>query len=356
MADLEINRYPHVKRFVHEAIQWDRKRRRPGQCKRAMRANVLSPALRPSAGRKGAESMADPEMDAIRALLVARPRPADLSERRARLDGLGTVHSLPPDVSVVPVTFDGIAGEWTSTPQADRSRVLLFFHGGGYISGSLNSHRHMIAQAGREAGVRTFAVEYRLAPEFPFPAALDDALAAYRFLQSSGIRPDRIGAAGESAGGGLVIAMLMKLRDARADLPACVWCSSPWVDLEMSGATMTTKAAVDPLISRPYLSELAAAYLAGADPRGPLVSPIYGNLAGLPPMLIQSGSTETLLDDALRLAAVAGAADVRVTLEIWPDMIHAWHLFYQQVAAGRRALAAVGAFVRGALDAAAKAH
>jgi epsilon-lactone hydrolase len=235
-----------------------------------------------------------------------------------------------------PVTFDGIAGEWTSTPQADRSRVLLFFHGGGYISGSLNSHRHMIAQAGREAGARTFAVGYRLAPEYPFPAALDDALAAYRFLQSSGIRPDHIGAAGESAGGGLVIAMLMKLRDAGADLPACVWCSSPWVDLEMSGATMTTKAAVDPLISRPYLSELVAAYLQGADPRGPLVSPIYGNLAGLPPMLIQ--------------------ADVRVTLEIWPDMIHAWHLFYQQVAAGRRALAAVGAFVRGALDSAAKAH
>jgi monoterpene epsilon-lactone hydrolase len=300
--------------------------------------------------------MADPEIDAIRALLVARPRPADLSERRARLDGLGTVYSLPPDVSVAPVTFDGIAGEWTSTPQADRSRVLLFFHGGGYISGSLNSHRHMIAQAGREAGARTFAVGYRLAPEYPFPAALDDALAAYRFLQSSGIRPDHIGAAGESAGGGLVIAMLMKLRDAGADLPACVWCSSPWVDLEMSGATMTTKAAVDPLISRPYLSELVAAYLQGADPRGPLVSPIYGNLAGLPPMLIQSGSAETLLDDALRLAAVAGAADVRVTLEIWPDMIHAWHLFYQQVAAGRRALAAVGAFVRGALDSAAKAH
>jgi monoterpene epsilon-lactone hydrolase len=116
----------------------------------------------------------------------------------------------------------------------------------------------MIAQAGREAGVRTFAVGYRLAPEFPFPAALDDALAAYRFLQSSGIRPDHIGAAGESAGGGLVVAMLMELRDARADLPACAWCSSPWVDLEMSGATMTTKAAVDPLISRPYLSELAA--------------------------------------------------------------------------------------------------
>jgi epsilon-lactone hydrolase len=294
--------------------------------------------------------MADAEIDVIRAMLAARPRPTDLEERRARLDALGTQYPLPPDVRVETLTIDGVDAEWTSTPHADNNRVILFFHGGGYISGSLNSHRHMIAQAGREAGTRTFALAYRLAPEHPFPAALNDAVAGYRFLLARGFKPGQIAVAGESAGGGLAVAMLMALRDAGVVLPACVWCSSPWVDLEMSGASMATKAAVDPLISRPYLLELAAMYCNAADARTALTSPIYGDLGGLPPMLIQSGSAETLLDDAIRLASVAGAADDRVTLEIWPDMIHAWHLFYQQVAAGRRALASVGAFVRTQLD------
>ena len=151
---------------------------------------------------------------------------------------------------------------------------------------------------------------------------------------------------GESAGGGLAVAALVSLRDAGEPLPACVWCSSPWVDLEQSGASMSEKAAVDPLIQKAYLDELAAAYLNGADPRTPLASPLHADLHGLPPMLIQVGSAETLLDDAVRLARAAGAAGVRVNLEVWPDMIHAWALFYQQLAAGRRALRSVGAFVR----------
>jgi acetyl esterase/lipase len=292
--------------------------------------------------------MADQQIDAIRALLAARPRPVDLAQRRARLDGLGSRYTLPSDVRVEPVEFGGVRAEWTSTPNADPQRALLFFHGGGYISGSLDSHRHMIAQAGREAGARTLAVAYRLAPEHPYPAALDDAVAAYHYLLASGLQPASVAVSGESAGGGLVLAMLMHVRAAGVALPACVWCSSPWVDLTMSGATMETKAAVDPLISGPYLAELAAAYLHGMDPRAPLVSPLYGDLAGLPPLLIQCGSDETLLADAVRLAAVAGAAGVRVTLDIWPDMIHAFPLFYQEVDAGKRALAAVGVFIRAA--------
>jgi monoterpene epsilon-lactone hydrolase len=207
----------------------------------------------------------------------------------------------------------------------------------------------MIAQAGREARARTLALGYRLAPEHPFPAALEDAIAGYRFLLSQGLEPKHIAVAGESAGGGLAIATLVSVRDAGLALPACTWCSSPWVDLEASGDSMTTKAPVDPLIQKAYTLELAAAYLNGADPRTPLASPIYAELKGLPPMLIQVGSAETLLDDAVRLARVTGAADVRVTLEVWPDMIHAWHLFYQQLAAGRHALAAVGAFIRSML-------
>ena len=165
-------------------------------------------------------------------------------------------------------------------------------------------------------------------------------------MLSRGFDPKRIAVAGESAGGGLAIAMLVSLRDGGVSMPACLWCSSPWVDLEAIGGSMSTKAAVDPLIQKPYLMELADAYLHGADPRMPAASPIYADPRGLPPLLIQVGSAETLLDDALRLAGVAGAADVRVTLEVWPDMFHAWHLFYQQLAMGRLALAQVGAFFR----------
>jgi epsilon-lactone hydrolase len=293
--------------------------------------------------------MADAEIDVIREIIASHPRPAGLSERRKRLDALGGQYALPTDVRVEAVDANGVAAEWTTTPGADPGRVIMFLHGGGYISGSLDSHRHMIAQAGREARARTLALGYRLAPEHPFPAALEDAIAGYRFLLSQGLEPKHIAVAGESAGGGLAIATLVSVRDAGLALPACTWCSSPWVDLEASGDSMTTKAPVDPLIQKAYTLELAAAYLNGADPRTPLASPIYAELKGLPPMLIQVGSAETLLDDAVRLARVTGAADVRVTLEVWPDMIHAWHLFYQQLAAGRHALAAVGAFIRSML-------
>ena len=290
--------------------------------------------------------MADPEIEAIRAILREQPRPADVAERRKRLDALGSRYAVAADVAVTPVDANGVAAEWTVTSGADVGRVLMFLHGGGYVSGSIDSHRHMVAEAGRQCRARTLAVGYRLAPEHPYPAALEDAVGAYRFLLASGVAPGRIALAGESAGGGLAVATAVTLRDARVALPGCVWLSSPWVDLEMSGGSMASKAAVDPLISKLYLQELAAAYLQGADARRPLASPLYADLHGLPPMLVQVGSAETLLDDAVRLAGAAGAAEVNVTLQVWPDMIHAWHLFYQQVAAGRRALAAVGAFVR----------
>ncbi len=291
--------------------------------------------------------MSNPEIDAIREILRARPRPVGLSERRERLDALGARYALASDVRTERVDANGVPAEWTIAPGADQNRVILFLHGGGYISGSIESHRHMIAEAGRQAQARTLALGYRLAPEHPFPAALQDALAGYRFLLSSGVNPKHIALAGESAGGGLAIATLLSLRDAGEPLPACVWCSSPWVDLEMIGSTMVSKAAVDPLIQLQYLTELATAYLHGADPRTPLASPIHADLHGLPPLLIQVGSAETLLSDSIRLAAVAGEADVSVTLQVWPEMIHAWHLFYQQLSMGREALAAVGAFIRG---------
>ncbi|MBV8936182.1 MAG: alpha/beta hydrolase [Alphaproteobacteria bacterium] len=290
--------------------------------------------------------MPDAEIEVIRKILEANPRPEGLRERRQRLDALGEQYPLPTDVRVEAVDVNGVKAEWTSTKEADPQNVIMYLHGGGYIAGSLKSHRHMAAQAGREARSRTLALDYRLAPEHPFPAAVEDALASYRFLLSQGFSATRIAVAGDSAGGGLAIALLVSLRDAGLPLPACAWCVSPWVDLEGAGASMTGKASVDPMVQQAYLIELAAAYLGGADPRTPLAAPLHADLTRLPPILIQVGSAETLLDDAVRLAGAAGAADVRVRLEVWPDMIHVWHLFYQQVAAGRRALAEAGAFIR----------
>jgi acetyl esterase/lipase len=195
--------------------------------------------------------------------------------------------------------------------------------------------------------MRTLAVAYRLAPEHPFPAAYDDALTAWRFLRDQGISASQIAIGGDSAGAGLTLALISRLRDAREELPACAWLISPWTDLTMSGSTLASKAAVDPVIHEEYLNELAQACLPAAlERKDPRVSPLYADLRNFPPMLIQVGSDETLLDDATRVAARAGAADVAVTLQIWPRMIHAWPLWNAHLEDGRRALADAGAFIR----------
>lgn len=291
--------------------------------------------------------MAQSEIDAVRALLTAKPRPTGWAERRQRLDEVGSVWPVAEDVKLTAVDLGGISGEWSIVPGSDATRVLLFFHGGGYCSGSIVSHRRMVSEAGRAAGVRTLAVGYRLAPEHPFPAALDDALAAWRFLRHEGIAGEYVAVGGDSAGGGLTAALINTLRDDKVALPACAWLVSPWTDLTMSGATLATKDKTDPLIHKPYLQELADAYLAGGtDANDPRVSPLYADVRGFPPTLIQAGSAETLLDDATRFAAALGAVDVPVTLEIWPHMIHAWHLWNAHLEAGRRALSSAGAFIR----------
>jgi epsilon-lactone hydrolase len=290
--------------------------------------------------------MTDQEIDAVRALLLANPRPDGLSERRKRLDDLGAMYKIATGVRIESVDANGVRAEWSSTPDADPACVILFLHGGGYVSGSIESHRPLATEIGRVCGARTLALGYRLAPEYPFPAAIEDALAGYRFLLSHGIEPRHIAVAGDSAGGGLTVALMVSARDGGLPQPACGWCISPWVDLECLGGSMTSKAGVDPLIQKPYLQELAAAYLNGTDPLSALAAPMYADLKGLAPLLIQVGSAETLLDDAVRLANVAGIADVPVTLEIWPDMIHVWPLFHQQLAAGRHAIASAGAFIR----------
>lgn len=289
----------------------------------------------------------DSEIDAIRKLLSAKPRPVGWAERRARLDEVGSVWPPADDIVLEAVQFDGLSAEWSIAPGSDRSRVLMFFHGGGYCSGSILSHRRLVTEAGRAAGTRTLAVAYRLAPEHPFPAALDDSMTAWRFLLAQGYAPADIVVGGDSAGGGLTLALVSRLRDAGEPLPACAWLLSPWTDLTLSGDTLATKDAVDPIIHKGYLHELADAYLPGAlDRADPRVSALYADLRGLPPLLIQVGSAETLLADSTRLAAVAGEADVAVTLEIWPGMIHAWPLWNAQLADGRAALRSAGHFMR----------
>jgi monoterpene epsilon-lactone hydrolase len=289
------------------------------------------------------------EVDAVRHLLASRPRPVSLSERRERLDLIASADPLPADTRFDEVSMGGVTCEWSLAPGSDPARVLVFFHGGGYCSGSIRSHRGMVARMGGAAKVRTLAVGYRLAPEHPYPAALEDALAVYHALLAQGIDPRRIAVGGDSAGGGLTLALLVSLRETAKPMPGCGWLVSPWVDLAMQGESITAKASFDPLISKPYLEELAGLYLAGADPLQPLVSPLHADLNGLPPLLVQVGSAETLLDDAVRIARQAGSCDVAVTLEIWPHMIHAWHLWAARLEAGRRAIASAGDFVRARL-------
>jgi len=293
--------------------------------------------------------MGDPDIGALRAKLLSRPRSTDYHVRRKDIDERGLAYGLASDVKVEKVSANGVPAEWTSTPGAARDAAILYAHGGGYVIGSLDSHRHLVAELGRAANAVALALDYRLAPEHPFPAPVEDTLAAYRFLLAQGFKPERIAIAGDSAGGGLVVAAMVAIREAGLAQPGCGWCLSPWIDMEATGASMESKAAVDPMVQKAGILDMAGLYLGGADPRSPLAAPLYADLAGLAPLLIQVGAAETLLDDAIRLAQRAGAADVRVDLQIWPEMVHVWPLFHPELRAGNRALDAAGAFIRDAL-------
>lgn len=293
--------------------------------------------------------MKDPEIAKLREMILARPRASEIAQMRRDADTRGLNFGLASDVKVQPVDANGVKAEWTSTPDADAANAILYLHGGGYVLGSLDSHRHLAAEVGRASGARTLAVDYRLAPEHPFPAPVEDTVAAYRYLLGMGIKPGRIAIAGDSAGGGLVVGAMLAIREAGLPLPGCGWCISPWVDMEALGQSFTDRAAADPTVQKATIQMMAQWYLGGANPRHPHAAPIHGDLAGLPPLLIQVGSAETLLDDSVALARKAGAADVVVDLQIWPEMIHIWHLYFPMLGAARRAIASGGSFVRDAL-------
>ena len=285
---------------------------------------------------------------AVREHLAKLPPASSLTieQRRAQYERAERVFPTPADVAIQPVKAPQRPAEWLAPPGVTPDTVVLYFHGGGYVIGSPRSHRHLAAAIARAAGTAALLLDYRLAPEHPFPAALDDAVAAYRWLLGRGIAPERVVLAGDSAGGGLTVAALIALRERGLPRPAGGVCISPWVDLTCSGASYETKAATDPIVTLDGVASLAQAYVGRGDLKAPLVSPLYADLRNLPPLLVQVGSEEVLLDDARGLAERARAAGVHVTLEEWPAMIHVWHWFLPMLDEADQGIAVIGNFVR----------
>jgi monoterpene epsilon-lactone hydrolase len=270
---------------------------------------------------------------------------ATINDTRASVDSFFAGFRVPDDVEVQPVDAAGFRAIWVSTPESSRERTVIYLHGGGYVLGSARNYCEMASRVARAARARVLVIDYRLAPEHPFPAPVEDALAAYRWLISNGANPASTVIAGDSAGGGLTLATLVTLRDVRDRLPAAGICISPWVDLEAIGESMESNASVDPLISREMLCEMAATYLAGENPKSPMAAPLYADLRGLPPLLIQVGTWETLLDDALRITERARAAGVDVTLEQFERAPHVWHVFASFLPEGQQAIERIGEFI-----------
>jgi monoterpene epsilon-lactone hydrolase len=296
------------------------------------------------------KEMTDRGIAAVRAYLAKIAPAITIAERRAQYDRAERVFPVAPDTTIEPIRVESVGAEWLTPAAARDGAVVLYLHGGGYVIGSPRSHRHLAAAIAEASGVRALLLDYRLAPEHPFPSAVDDAVAAYRWLLALGIAPRRVVIGGDSAGGGLTVATLLALRDRGVPLPAAGVCISPWVDLTGGGASYVTRAATDPIVTRESVMEMAHAYLAGADSRIPLASPLFADLAGLPPLLIHVGSEEVLLDDAVALADRAKTAGVDVALEIWPDMIHVWHWFLPMLDEARAAIDGIGRFVSARME------
>jgi phosphinothricin tripeptide acetyl hydrolase len=284
---------------------------------------------------------------AIREHLAGLPDQSkmEIAARRKMYDAAERVFAMPESVAVTSVECGGRPGELLE-PAAGAERALLYLHGGGYVIGSAQSHRHMIAAIANAAGAATLAPDYRLAPEHAFPAALEDAVAGYEWLQAKGWRPQQITIAGDSAGGGLTLATLLQLKDQGVALPGAAVAISPWTDMTASGASHQSKAAVDPMVTMASLQNFSEMYRGGRTTDDPLVSPLFGDLAGLPPLLIQVGSDEVLLDDAREFHARAEAAGCDSSLEVWDQMVHVWHWFGEYLDEAAEATDKIADFMR----------
>jgi len=278
-----------------------------------------------------------------------RPGPDSYRGVRRLLESSAARVRVPPDIHVEPTRAGGVPGEWVTAPGARADRALLYLHGGGYVAGSPASHRALTAAISRAARIRVLAIDYRLAPEHPFPAALDDAVAAYTWLLGQGFSARSIAVGGDSAGGGLTAALLVRLRDEGRPLPAAAFMFSPWTDLAGTGESARTRAKLDPMLVGD-LAHFGSFYVGPeGDPKHPLISPIHAELHGLPPLLIQVGTHEVLHDDAVRLAERVRAGRGRAELDVWDGMIHVFQAFPSFLPEARRAIARIGEFLRAEL-------
>ncbi|MGI9603956.1 MAG: alpha/beta hydrolase [Acidimicrobiales bacterium] len=291
--------------------------------------------------------MASDEMLMMMELVSAMPSLGGqgLDTARAALDGSGAL-PLDDDVTAEATTIAGRPAEWvTAGSIAADAPILLYFHGGGYCLGSLDSHRRHVANLSRAAQVRCLHLDYRLAPEHPFPAAITDAVAAYDALLASGENPDHVAVGGDSAGGGLTMATMISLRDAGSPLPAAAALLSPWVDLALTGGSHQSRAEADPLIDAGAMEALSRWYLGDTAPDDPLASPVYADLTGLPPTLIDCGDAEVLLDDSVMLAERMQAAGVEVDHQVWPEMIHVFQVFAGMAPEAQAGVDRIGEFL-----------
>ena len=291
--------------------------------------------------------MASAELQTVIELLKANPpvQGSDIPAMRGAMDAMSRMIRPADDMTFTPVDAGGVSAEWSTAAVADSGRVVIYFHGGSYVMGSLATHRPLVSHIARRTGARVLNVDYRLAPEHPFPAAVDDAVASYRFVRASGVPSAKIAIAGDSAGGGLTAACLVALRDAGETMPGAAACISPWLDLSQSFDSWQSKADVDPLLEIGQLRTCADAYLDGADPKTPTASPVFADLRGLPPLLVQVGTAETLLDESVEFANRARVAGVDTSIDVAPDMIHVWHAFAALLPEGREALDDLAAFL-----------
>ena len=281
----------------------------------------------------------------------AFPVGSDVAEQRRLMRDM-TAAVPPPGVTVTEGRLGGVRTAEITVDGVEPRHVVLYFHGGVYALGDAFAVADLAAQIGRRIGAKVISVDYRLAPEHPFPAAVDDALAAYKALLVSGISPADVVFVGESAGGGLAVTTLVDARDRSVDLPAAAYVMSPWVDLTLTGASLDAKWAVDPLLSRELLRPAVANYVTRHDSAHGLISPIFADLTGVPPLVIQAGTHEVLLDDAVRLAQQAAAADVDVTLDLTAGAPHVFQTYYPVLDEAVAALDRAGRLLLAHLDAA----
>jgi monoterpene epsilon-lactone hydrolase len=273
----------------------------------------------------------------------------DVAAGRAQMEAMTANPQLPEGATFDATEVGGVPAEWATVPESDPSKVVLYLHGGGYVIGSVATHRGLVSRIAAAGGTRVLSLDYRLAPETPFPGAVEDATAAYAALLEQGFSPENIAVGGDSAGGGLTFAALVALKDQGHPIPGAAFALSPWIDLEGLGESMQTKAAADPMVEKSGLLKMAALYLAGADPKAPLASPLYADLADLPPMLIQVGTAETLLDDSIRIADHMRAAGGTVELQQYEDLIHVFQAFAPIVPESLEAIEKIGAFLKSQL-------